>query len=584
MVLKVLSSKLVEQVYDTALEPAGWPALLERLVEEIPIIEEAYEEEKTASGELRSIGNTLTKTTMYQDLLAHLTRAAQIRLKLNNEEQNACIQASVFEKIPMEAILLSKTGEVKHCNRYAKSFLENTHLMMLHNHKLFFTNQSNQDEFDQFINEIRIVPSDKKQFDIILKADFQPQRVTISLSHVNDLYDLDGDILLLISLNNVTETIDIIEFANQYHLTKAETRVAHHLLESRSLNEISKAHKVSIHTIRSQLKSIFQKTYCRSQSDLIKLILLSQPVTLKTENASLVEPLFTCYNQQIIYADDRVLSFSDLGPKKGLPVIAFPPTSGSRLQVHPDISVLFDLNIRLITIDKPGFGRSTPIINDNLQYVAEYIEALADQLFLESFALLGFCGGSIHALSGASMLGDRVLHTTLISAITPYQSVDLFKGSNSSHFTDLATRMPEMLHPLLTLSMSRLMKEPGKYYAQLFPCLCDSDEDALSKSDFNDNFLLAFRECMRQGPKAFCEELVLLNRFWGINFSEVYQPITFWHGKEDHYVPIHLIRLFSDEFANAELIEVEEHGHFMIYYQWFEILQDLKSKATMDKR
>lgn len=583
MELKTLSSKLVERIYDTALAPDHWPDLLEALATILPMLKEEQKNLKKSEVSL-DYDTPPNRTPVYDALLAHLNRAAQIRIRLNNEEQNACIQASVFEKLPSPAVLLSTTGEVKLLNDYAKAFLKTTRLMRIDSNRVLFPRPSKQRKFDQYITELRTASPDGKQLSIKLMDDSQSQPVIINLSRANDLYDLDGDILLLILSNDMKGTFDIVDFAEQYQLTKAETRVAYGLLNEKSLNELSDDHEVSIHTIRSQLKSIFQKTHCHRQGDLIKLILLSQPATFKTKNRSVVKQRSMDYNQQVKYANGRVLSFSDIGPKQGLPVITFPPTSGSRLQVHPDISVLFDLNIRLITVDRPGFGHSTYIDNYNLQCVTEYTEALADHLTLETFALLGFCGGTTHALAGSSMLGKRVLHTTLISSVTPYQSVDLFKGNKSSFFIDLATSMPQMLNPLLTLSVSMLMKEPDRYYAQLFPKLCESDKEALLKTDFNDNFLLALRECMRQGPKSFCEELVLLGSYWGIDFKQVDQPITFWHGKEDQYVPIHLIQKFSNEFENAELIEVEKHGHFVIYYQWFNILKDLKNKAEMNKQ
>lgn len=580
MTLKGLSSKLLAKIYDTALDPTNWPELSQMLTEAIP----EYNETKSVVAGCRLSENTPTESTLVQSILEHLDRAAQIRIKLNNEEQNLSIHTNVFEKFPFPAILLGKNGDIKHCNANAKTFLNGTHLMTVDNQQLLFSKSLQQKKYDQTIKKLIATPANNKQVNIALRNDVQSQVITIGFSVIDDLYGLGGGILLLISSNDMKEVVDIKAFSKQHQLTTAETRLLHGLLEEKSLNEISKEYELSIHTIRSQLKSIFQKTYCHRQSDLIKLVLLSQSTASKTENISLLEQHPICYHKQIIYPSNRVLSFSDIGPEKGLPVIAFPPTSGSRLQVHPDISVLFDLNIRLITVDKPGIGYSTTVENYDLQYVAEYIEALADQLSLESFALLGLCGGTAHALSASSILKERVLHTTLISSVSPYQSVDLFKGSKSSHLIELATRIPQLLYPLITLSVSNLMKESDKYYTQLFPQLCESDKQAILKSDFNDNFLLSLRECMRQGPKAFCDELALLGKDWGIDFALVTQPITFWHGKEDHYVPIHLIQFFSDKFVNAELIEVEECGHFLIYYKWFEILKDLKDKATINKR
>ena len=56
--------------------------------------------------------------------------------------------------------------------------------------------------------------------------------------------------------------------------------------------------------------------------------------------------------------DGRILAFCDQGRKSGRPLVLCHGWPGSRFQSHPDPRLPAELGLRLITLDRPGFGRS----------------------------------------------------------------------------------------------------------------------------------------------------------------------------------------------------------------------------------
>jgi DNA-binding CsgD family transcriptional regulator len=68
-----------------------------------------------------------------------------------------------------------------------------------------------------------------------------------------------------------------------YDLTPAETEIANGLLTGFSLEDISLFRKVSVATIRSQMKTLMGKTDTRRQSDLVRL-LSALPRTAPSQN------------------------------------------------------------------------------------------------------------------------------------------------------------------------------------------------------------------------------------------------------------------------------------------------------------
>jgi DNA-binding CsgD family transcriptional regulator len=70
-----------------------------------------------------------------------------------------------------------------------------------------------------------------------------------------------------------------------YGLSPAEGRLAALLFQGRRLEEAAEELGISLHTARNQLKSIFQRTGSRRQSDLMRL-LASGPAVIRQPRSS----------------------------------------------------------------------------------------------------------------------------------------------------------------------------------------------------------------------------------------------------------------------------------------------------------
>jgi pimeloyl-ACP methyl ester carboxylesterase len=57
--------------------------------------------------------------------------------------------------------------------------------------------------------------------------------------------------------------------------------------------------------------------------------------------------------------DGRELAWLELGKPKGPPVFFFHGTPGSRLQATTNEKSIFAAGVRLIAVDRPGYGHST---------------------------------------------------------------------------------------------------------------------------------------------------------------------------------------------------------------------------------
>jgi DNA-binding NarL/FixJ family response regulator len=94
----------------------------------------------------------------------------------------------------------------------------------------------------------------------------------IFLSDPDDQVDIDEDVL-----------------RGLYELTRVEARLALGLVRGQQLDELATETKVSVHTVRSQLKQVFRKTDTNRQADLVKL-LLTGPAAIRVQLESDATP------------------------------------------------------------------------------------------------------------------------------------------------------------------------------------------------------------------------------------------------------------------------------------------------------
>src|ERR1700741_2657045 len=84
--------------------------------------------------------------------------------------------------------------------------------------------------------------------------------------------------------------------------------------------------------------------------------------------------------------DDRRLSFAEFGTPRGAVGFWLHGTPGGRRQVPLEAGVFaLEHDVRIIGIDRPGIGTSTPHLYENVLDFAGDLEVLADNLGVDTF-------------------------------------------------------------------------------------------------------------------------------------------------------------------------------------------------------
>lgn len=263
--------------------------------------------------------------------------------------------------------------------------------------------------------------------------------------------------------------------------------------------------------------------------------------------------------------DDRYLTFAEFGSPDGRPVIWLHGTPGSRRQIPVEARALaIDLGLRLVGVDRPGIGRSTAHLHDSVSGFTGDLAALADGLGLEQFALIGLSGGGPYVLATAALLPERVVAAAVLGGVAPTVGVDAIEGGLVAFGAKMSplvslTRVPAGVGMTALLHLLKPLGDTAiGLYGRISPA---GDRALLSRPEFKAMFIDDIMNGGRHQMSAPFIDVLLFSRHWGIELSDVKVPVRWWHGDEDHIVPLAHGEHCVDRLPDAELTLLAGESH-----------------------
>ena len=261
--------------------------------------------------------------------------------------------------------------------------------------------------------------------------------------------------------------------------------------------------------------------------------------------------------ERIVYlADDRAIGVAEFGPADGRPVLWFHGTPGARRQVPPAARRLaVEEGVRIIGVERPGVGASTPHLHDDIRGWVGDVEQVIDSIGVDQVGLIGLSGGGPYVLACAHDLEDRVTAAVVLGGVAPTVGDDAPSGG----VVDLARRFSAPIQAVRTpfgqglTFVARALKSIDDiaidvYSRWLSPA---GDRAAFESPGMKAMFLDDLnRGAAGIGLYSLPTDLVLFGRHWGFSVRDITVPVRFWHGDADHLVPLdharHLVELVPD--------------------------------------
>jgi pimeloyl-ACP methyl ester carboxylesterase len=266
---------------------------------------------------------------------------------------------------------------------------------------------------------------------------------------------------------------------------------------------------------------------------------------------------------QIRLPDGRCLGYADYGAETGPLVLFFHGTPGSRLEAALIAEEALASNVRLVAVDRPGVGLSTPANRRVLDWPSD-AEAVADSLGYAgtAFGVLGISGGAPYALACVKCIPHRLSHVAIVSGHTPMAEPNSGRGSQDK-MIEFMLRRPKLGMAVLKTIIRRLHKHPDKVIRRIVSETAASDQrlilgDPVNYRGFHANLLAA----TRYGAGQVMYAIHRLALDWGFRLRDLPpSSISIWQGGCDPIAPPAAGHYFHSQLAGSELIVDPKAGH-----------------------
>lgn len=272
----------------------------------------------------------------------------------------------------------------------------------------------------------------------------------------------------------------------------------------------------------------------------------------------------------------------DAGDPQGSPVIYFHGTPGSRLDVTFGDEIAARLGVRVLSFDRPGYGRSGSAPY-SLVSVAHDVAAIADTLGLDQFATFGWSGGGPFALATAAVLGERVVRAGVAGGIAPLQllpgGVEGLTDNDRLALSFLPAapdRAAEQFNSGNEEQLQLMMSVRDDEQAPWIDWLWGTTDPAIASDPaMRRNLFSVLHEGLRQGTMGVAWDNLAWCGPWGIEMDDVRCPVDLWYGSLDEMVPPINGEWLRDHLPDANLVIYPSEGHLLPMRHWTDMLNTL---------
>lgn len=270
----------------------------------------------------------------------------------------------------------------------------------------------------------------------------------------------------------------------------------------------------------------------------------------------------------VVTRDGRELAYAEVGDPNGPLVIHNHGGPSSRLEARFFAESASRNRLRLICVDRPGMGQSSPQNPRSYAGWAVDVVAIADALGCHEFGVTGWSEGGPWALAAAAYLDpERLRHVTSIAGGSYGAFGDNWAADQLSKADALGGTLALRFSPAFRLMYASLglvtKRFPGTFMKQLLSSVNDYDRQVLAQADNESIMSEAGAECFAHGSAGLVRDSELLYRSWAFDVAKIGRPVHMWQGTDDRLVTESINKAVADAMPGAVWHPVEGAGHFV---------------------
>ncbi len=619
---------LLSIIYETAHDPGFWPLALEGLKAELVIDDvehndalpsltpmhihsnsqytsEQITQVNRSNFDIRLNHASPTSTSNIDNLLVsdqekelivkltpHFHTALELNRKFVDLSEAKNIANGILDKIPFGIIFVNSDGKILLENKAAADLITSGNTLRVKDgHICAMSSRHTQDLLTSIKETIENTQPDELNSLNVLS--FKINGDTPPLSILVVPYQLHGNITtnslcsaLFVTTPDADYKICERTLSTLFTLTKAESRLAKHIASGMSTDVFSKRYHVSKHTIRKQLKMIYNKTNTHSQCELMKLILTSPTVfsntISETKNATRRASDHNRANDKlattrsIILRDSRKLHYGLYGKKDGEPVILCHGSYGCHTERYPDDMLTHSLGIRLVVPDRPGYGDSDIKKNrEGLDWCDDLLQ-LMEKLDISKVSLLGVGVGGYFAIAAAHKLSQHLNKVVLVNSVAPFESIKEFSGMvpHDKIFFGLARHAPSLFKRFAELTLAGLIKNIDWYFKSLEIYGGEMDRGTISNDELVTHLKDMVCTASHNGVTGFIQDMIMVTKKWEFPLSAIETPISIYHGEKQVAIPLSMGQRLASTLPKNKSHFIRNEGNYLLLNHWKTIMQE----------
>jgi pimeloyl-ACP methyl ester carboxylesterase len=283
------------------------------------------------------------------------------------------------------------------------------------------------------------------------------------------------------------------------------------------------------------------------------------------------------------------MTLDDVGDPAGVPLLYLHGTPDSRLARPADDGTAAGAAVRLLALDRPGYGGSDPLPVAGSSWTGPLVRDVAtvlDELGVERVALLAWSGGTLAALALAAALPAQVAALGIVAGLVPRQAYDdpavRRAGAERLRTLELADTLPpgqlgEAVAPLLApypcdhalgLEHQAEHRDPA------------GTHELASVAGGADRMADALVEAVRHGLAGVAADVEAQARALDVDVAAVGCRTLLWYGSADAVTPPKFGEWYAQVLPDATLEIVPGAAHYLLFTHWADILRTLAAAAT----
>ncbi|RLP74747.1 alpha/beta hydrolase [Mycetocola tolaasinivorans] len=229
---------------------------------------------------------------------------------------------------------------------------------------------------------------------------------------------------------------------------------------------------------------------------------------------------------EITLPDGRALGFAEYGTLDGTPVLFIPGAASGRAMSFGG-ELLRERAIRLISVDRPGFGSSDQDPAKTLRSVAEDLRYLLSALGLGRIPLIAHAQGAPFALALAATGAVSSLNLVSPSDEVAYPTITALLPEELVALVDAVGREPETARAHFAGYTPELMWE------YVMSEISSADAEVYGDEEFRALYRRTLAESFSGGLDGFATDTILTMSPWLLPLERIDVPVHVWFGDRD---------------------------------------------------